>query len=197
MGAGAGFGMGWKKLQMTLAMGFMGPPLQIDDAMAQHIVSVYRRANSAIVLFWDRLNVLLLHMANNEKFSFEIGPVKFMHKMIELPNGLALKYPGLRAEEDQVSYVSRYGRQSIWGGMLLENIVQALARCVVGEQMLKIHRIGYHIASMTHDEIITAVPTEQVDFAFQQQARIMTTPPLWAPDLPLAVDGGYDVNYSK
>ena len=81
--------------------------------------------------------------------------------------------------------------------MLLENVVQALARCVVAEQMLKIHKIGYKIASMTHDEIISVIPTEQVEFAFKQQARIMTTPPPWAPDLPLAVEGGFDVRYTK
>jgi hypothetical protein len=194
---GLGFGMGWKKLKLMLAMGFMGPPSIITDDEAYKIVQIYRSANAPIVRLWERLNVMLKHMAGAEGFFFELGPVKFMHKMIELPNGLALKYTGLRLEDDGVSYLSRYGRQSIWGGMLLENIVQALARCVIGEQMLAIHKLGYTIASMTHDEIITVVPTEMVKFAQVQQSRIMTTPPTWAPDLPLAVDGGYDVRYSK
>jgi len=108
-----------------------------------------------------------------------------------------LKYPGLRLEDSGVSYVSRYGRQSIWGGMLLENIVQALARCIIGENMLAVHDKGYYIASMSHDEIISLVPEADIENAYKVQEQIMTTPPAWAHDLPLQVKGGWDVRYSK
>ena len=135
-------------------------------------------------------------MATKEDFRFELGPVTFMYKMIELPNGLALKYPGLQLEEEGVSYLTRTGRSKIWGGMLLENIVQALARCVIGHNMVEISEKDF-VASMTHDEIISIVKNEDVEEAFVRQSKIMTTPPAWAPDLPLAVEGGWDVNYSK
>ena len=193
---GLGFGMGWKRLQLTLAIGFMGPPVQITEQQARQIVKTYRQSNSNIVRMWEQFNVLLEHMATKEDFRFELGPVTFMYKMIELPNGLALKYPGLQLEEEGVSYLTRTGRSKIWGGMLLENIVQALARCVIGHNIVEISKDDF-VASMTHDEIISVVKNEDVEEAFKRQSRIMTTPPAWAPDLPLAVEGGWDVNYSK
>jgi len=193
---GLGFGMGWKRLKLTLAMGFMGPPVQIDELQARQIVATYRNANCHVVRLWERLNVLLEHMATKPDLDFKLGPLTFMYKMIELPNGLALKYPGLRIEEDGVSYLTRTGRSKIWGGMLLENIVQALARIKIGEDILKISEHDF-VASMTHDEIITVVPDAHVQQSFARQSQIMTAPPAWAPGLPLAVKGGWDVRYSK
>ena len=194
---GLGFGMGWKKLRLTLSIGFMGPPVHISEIEARTIVQIYRRTNSDIVNFWERLNMILELMATKRDLNYTIGPLRFMYRMIELPNGLALKYPGLRLEEDGVSYFSRYGRTKIWGGMLLENVVQALARCVIGENMLTIHKLGHTIASMSHDEIISIIPNNQIEQAYKDQERIMTTTPAWAVGLPLAVEGGWDVRYSK
>ncbi len=194
---GLGFGMGWAKLRVTLAMGFMGAPVQVSEVEARRIVATYRRTNGYLVAFWERLNTMLELMATKRDLDVRIGPVRFMYHMIELPNGLALKYPGLRLEDSGVSYVSRYGRQSIWGGMLLENIVQALARCIIGENMLAVHDKGYYIASMSHDEIISLVPEADIENAYKVQEQIMTTPPAWAHDLPLQVKGGWDVRYSK
>ena len=193
---GLGFGMGWFKLKTTLAIGFAGPPVEITEQEARYIVQVYRQSNQAIVSFWDRLNSLLALMATQKNLNYQLGPIRFMYRMIELPNGLALRYPGLHLTDNGTAYTSRDGETNLWGGMLLENIVQALARCVVAEHMLEISKT-YNIATMTHDEIVTVVPTDVVERAFEQQKKIMTTPPVWAPDLPLAVEGGWDVRYSK
>jgi DNA polymerase len=193
---GMGFGMGWKKLQMTLAMGFMGKVLKIDEAFARRIVNIYRQTNQAIVQTWERLNVLLERMATDPGLKFQFGPLIFMYKMIQLPSGLALKYPGLRLEETGVSYEGRNGRINIWGGALLENIAQALARCVIGEQILHISD-KYFVATMTHDEIVAVVPDAVVESAYKEIEQIMTTPPSWALDLPLAVEGAFNDYYCK
>jgi hypothetical protein len=108
-----------------------------------------------------------------------------------------LKYPGLTATEDNITYQSRNGTTYIWGGMLLENIIQALARCVIGENMLAIDDLSYFVATMTHDEIVTIVPSEDVERAFAEIETLMTTPPTWAQDLPLEVEGAYDTRYIK
>jgi DNA polymerase len=138
-------------------------------------------------------------MAYNKDLDFPLGPVRFRYRSIVLPSGLALKYPGLTVTDEAITYQSRNGKTYIWGGYLLENIIQALARCVIGEQMLDIHRLDeeYFVATMTHDEIVTIVPEEEVGFAFEMIKKIMTTPPTWAPDLPLAVEGAYDDRYIK
>ena len=194
---GMGFGMGWKKFRLTLRMGFMGQVLDITPEFARRIVNTYRAVSTHIVATWDQLTALLYQMAYNKELNFELGPVTFRYRSVLLPNGATLKYPGLTVTEEEITYQSRNGKRYIWGGMLLENIVQALARCVVAEQMLKIDELGYFVATMTHDEIVTIVPTEEAEEAFNKIQDIMITPPTWAPDLPLAVEGGYDERYVK
>jgi hypothetical protein len=198
---GLGFGMGWKKLRMVLKIGFLGaPPIDMEPEEARQIVNAYRAANPYVVAMWDTLSNMLERMATDENLDVTIGPLRFMHKMIELPSGLALRYPGLALKYNadwgsyQVSYETRNGRRSLWGGFLLENIAQALARCLIGEQMLQIR---WPIGTMTHDEIVAVVHKKDIEIAVPEVAKIMTTPPVWAPGLPLAVDGGYDRRYIK
>jgi DNA polymerase len=194
---GMGYGMGWKKLRLTLRMGFMGRIMDISPEFARRIVNTYRTANPYVVSMWDRLNALLYQMSYNEDLNFELGPVTFRYRSILLPNGCVLKYPGLTATEDDITYQSRNGETYIWGGMLLENIIQALARCVIGENMLAIDELNYFVATMTHDEIVTIVPEAEAEKAFSEIETIMTIPPTWAPDLPLEVEGAYDDRYVK
>ena len=75
--------------------------------------------------------------------------------------------------------------------------MQALSRVLIGEQMLAVAEHGYRIVTMTHDEIVTCVPEAQAQQCFDDMVRIMTTPPKWAPDLPLGAEGGWARNYSK
>jgi len=194
---GMGYGMGWKRLRLTLRLGFMGKILDISPEFARRIVNTYRSINGHVVQTWDQLTALLHQMAWNQNLNFELGPVTFRYRTILLPNGAVLKYPGLTADEDSITYQSRNGKTYIWGGMLLENIIQALARCVVGEHMLATQDLGYFVATMTHDEIVTIVPDNLAEQAYGEIETIMTTPPIWAPDLPLAVEGAYDDRYVK
>jgi DNA polymerase len=199
---GLGYGMGWKKLKATLAIGFAGPPVEISEQEARRIVTIYRAANPRIVAMWEFLSGRLITMASNSNLDVSMGPITFLYKMIELPSGLALKYPGLRVEESgwgsqECTYLNRYGRSKIYGGLLLENIVQALARCVIGEQMLALNKHGWKIATSTHDEVVLIVPDTEIKEAEKITRQIMSSSPVWAPDLPLAVDTGYDFVYSK
>ena len=81
---------------------------------------------------------------------------------------------------------------------MLENIIQALARIVVAEHLLKVEALpGVTTVSSTHDEIIAVVRVDEADAAVAAVTEIMTTPPEWAPDLPLAVELAYAREYSK
>jgi len=197
---GLGYGMGWKKLQMMLKLGFLGAdPIDMPSEQARELVNKFRSQNVAIANAWTRLSQdvrrMLLPNCNKQK-----GPITFKHKMIELPSGLALRYPGLSITYDVstnnevVTYDGRYGKKYIWGGLLLENIVQALARCVISDQMLM---IPWKVATMTHDEVVVIVPDKEIEEANEVVHEIMITPPEWAPDLPLAAEGGYDRRYTK
>jgi hypothetical protein len=73
----------------------------------------------------------------------------------------------------------------LWGGMLFENVVQAISRDVLAEAMLRLDRAGYVIVGHVHDEIILEIDNASV---VPDIIGIMTTPPEWMPELPLSVD---------
>jgi DNA polymerase len=84
----------------------------------------------------------------------------------------------------------------IYGGKVTENLVQALARIVVAEQMAAIGQ-HYHVAFQVHDEIIITAPETDTSNAEQLLVRIMSTPPVWAAGLPVACESGIADNYGE
>jgi DNA polymerase len=77
----------------------------------------------------------------------------------------------------------------IYGGKVTENLVQAMARIVVAEQMAKVGQ-RYHVAFQVHDELIITAPEAEVSDAEQYLVEVMSTPPVWAHDLPVACEAG-------
>jgi DNA polymerase len=84
----------------------------------------------------------------------------------------------------------------LYGGKVVENITQAVARIVVAEQMAKIGR-RYPVALQVHDEVVCVVPEDQADACKQYMTRVMSTPPKWAPDLPVACEADIGPNYGS
>jgi hypothetical protein len=121
---------------------------------------------------------------------------------MQLPGGLFLQYHGLKADLHDsgklanAQYLTRYGMNKLYGGLLTENVVQALARRIIAEQMLQVAD-KYRVVTMTHDEIVAIAPKKQSDQCLNDMLKIMATPPAWAPGLPLFAEGGYDACYSK
>ena len=83
-----------------------------------------------------------------------------------------------------------------WGGKLVENIVQAVARDCLAVAMQRIDAMGYDIVMHVHDEIIADVPVEEKD-ALEKINRVMAKPVSWAPGLPLKGDGFETPYYKK
>ena len=135
----------------------------------------------------------------------EFGPLTYGKGYIQLPNGLFLQYYGLHAEAEvrhddlvvnEATYLTRQGRSKIYGGLLTENVVQALARCIIADQMLEISK-KYRICTMAHDEIVVVCPKKDAKKCLADMLKVMSTAPEWAEGLPLAAEGGYDDCYSK
>jgi len=203
---GLGYGMGATKLQATLKAGMLGPPVELDMRECYRLVDIYRRNNAAIVRFWELMDMHLHTMSAGRMATAANGALSFGKGFIQLPNGLFLRYDDLSGEvhagpngqlKADFSYQGRRNRLKIYGGLLTENITQALARCIVAEQMLKIHDMGYRIVSMTHDEIIAICPKKQAKKCLADMLAAMSTAPDWAKGVPLAAEGDFDVNYSK
>ena len=117
-----------------------------------------------------------------------------------LPSGRVMHWDNPRPDpEDRMStLVDTNGRKTYtWGGKLTENIVQAVSRDIFSEMILNIEAAGYPIVWHVHDEVIAEVPTDQADSALEHITELMSTPPEWAPNLPLAAEGAIFERYDK
>ena len=113
---------------------------------------------------------------------------------IRLPNGLMIRYPDLELNSGKYEYQSRKGAVSLWGGSLVENVVQALARIVVGQQMLKIQQ-KYRVALTVHDAAVVVVKEAELDNALAYIVECMKWTPDWARGLPVTCEAHYGESY--
>jgi len=209
---GLGYGMGAEKLRRTLELGQGGINVKIDLNEAERIVRLYRAKNFRIVQFWQRCGQALTTMTQGGNGTLH-DVVTFDNTGITLPNKLKIQYPALRSTGSGFEYIgdARSYRKAvrdrvltgtteeitwtrIYGGKVTENLIQALAAIVIREQMAKIGQ-HYHVAFQVHDEIIIAAPSDEAESAMQQLVAVMSTPPKWAPGLPVACEAGYSENY--
>jgi DNA polymerase I-like protein with 3'-5' exonuclease and polymerase domains len=197
---GLGYDTGALKLQHTLST--TPPGVKIDEEEAKRIVGVYREKNKKITDLWGEADRMLDAMMNNdikEPIGFgEHSCVSYDKEGIILPNSLRIRYPNLRKEDvdgkSRVIYDSRRGPVSIWGGGVVENIVQALARIIVGAQMIEINDY-YKVALTVHDAAVVIVPDDEVNKAVEIITGFMSRPPAWANGLPVACEAKVGATY--
>jgi DNA polymerase len=114
---------------------------------------------------------------------------------IALPNSLFLNYPELtRGANNDFSYMTRMGRNRIYGGKVAENLCQAVARCIIGEQMIEIEK-RYRVVLTVHDAVACVVPKAEAEEARAYIEQCMRTSPKWAEGLPLNCESGMADNY--
>ena len=139
------------------------------------------------------------------KFNFALPKLKEIegNKGIKLPNGMYIKYDNIRnlkigdGKEETVYDIKR-GRTitatRLYGGKVIENVCQALARIVIGEQMLKVSK-KYKVVMTVHDAITCIVKEEEVEEAKEFIGEVMRERPTWAIELPLDCEVGTGKNY--
>lgn len=190
---GLGYNMGWRKFRVQMAL----KGIFFTEEEAYRAVAAYRASHPKLVQRWRTLTLLLSSMYQSS-FTQSMYPVDLVYEGIQLPNDMRIDYADLRPTEDGDWFYGLNGKnKKIYGGSMLENIIQALARIVVAEHMLAIEAAGITTVSSTHDEIISVVREAEADAAVATVTEIMSTPPSWAPDLPLGIDIGYSHEYSK
>jgi DNA polymerase I-like protein with 3'-5' exonuclease and polymerase domains len=199
---GLGYGTGALKLQHTLKTS--PPGAIVTEAEAKSYVDTYRDTNDKVIQLWrdgDKVIADLAYWGDTKPYTYgKHKCLKVTKEGITLPNGLMIRYPELKrdTEESKTRYIykSRKGPVSIWGGSLVENVVQALARIVVGEQMLKIQE-RYRVALTVHDAAVILVPESQKDEAMAYVIECMSVPPEWAKGLPVACEAKYGHSYGE
>jgi DNA polymerase len=191
---GAGYGMGHTKFGIQLKT--FG--VEIADEEASRIIAVYRQTYPHIPKLWKEANNSLEALRQGKTTSVGHQPqaLSVTSSGFLLPSGLHLNYADLQEGDDGYTYKSRRGRIKIYGGKVVENVCQALARCVIGEQMLKIAQ-RYKVALTVHDAVMAVVKEEEKDEAVAYIQECMTWRPSWALTLPLACEIGVGKSYGE
>ena len=181
----------------------------IPEEEMQGIVDTWRRANPKIVKLWKSVEAAA-KTAITERRSVKMkNGIIFRYVdynlLIQLPCKRHLCYWNARVEECSMGYkivykgtnqtTKRWGDVETYGGKLVENIVQAIARDCLAEKMKRVSEEGYKIVMHVHDEIIVDVPNSDKDAA-ARITRIMDEPISWAEGLPLKGDT-YETNFYR
>ena len=193
---GLGYGMGADKFKQTLKTG--SPSVEVSDSVAQTIVMQYRGMYPNIPRLWSGMKDALFQMINPRSVGMMYGPLMIKMRALELPNGMALSYPNLRYEAGQFVYNTDRDYVRTHGPRVTENVVQALSRLVITDQMLDIQSLPQvDIVLQVHDEIIAIGSEQDSDATMNQILEIMRTPPEWCDDIPLDAEGGVSKIYDK
>ena len=194
---GAGYGMGAAKFGAQLKT--FGTTVSDDEA--RHIIQIYRETYPHIVGLWRQAQLAL--EAISKGYTTSLGKAGVLgiepnEKGIRLPSGLLMRYDQLVAVRDekgmQYQYKTRYGWNKIYGGKVIENVCQAIARCIIGEQMIKIAK-RYDVVLTVHDAIACVVKDEEVLEAQAYIEECMKWTPEWADGLPVSCESGYGKSY--
>lgn len=181
--------------------------LGIPEEELPTIVNNWRNANPHIVKLWTEVGNTAMK-AIKEKTIVSLGKLVFMYErgilFIRLPSGRRLSYikPRIgtnRFGGDSITYMGvstskKWERLETFGGKLVENIVQAIARDLLASAMINVANAGYDIVFHVHDEIIAEVPDGQG--SVDEMCKLMSINPDWADGIPLSADG-YECEYYR
>jgi len=198
---GCGYGMGAAKFQAQLKN--FNVAIELEEA--KRIIDTYRTTYPKITELWKSAATALKAILQNQQTTLGRGGILKIqgNDGVLLPNGLYLRYPNLRLVENEegkaeLVYDTKKGKAviptRIYGGKVIENMCQALARIIIGDQMLMVAK-KYRVVMTVHDAIACVVPTEHVETATEYVEMCMRTRPDWGMELPLNCEAGYGPSY--
>ena len=198
---GAGYGMGSVKFQAQL----LRDNVELSADETKRIIDVYRSTYEWIPILWRQAGLALEAILNDQTAPLGRKGVLVVEgrKGIRLPNGMYVKYPNLRKQlnekgKDEYVYDTKKGKATIpnriYGGKVVENVCQALARIAIGEQMLQVNK-KYKVVMTVHDAIACIVPEAEVETAVEYVEMCMRMRPKWGMELPLNCESGYGKSY--
>lgn len=173
----------------------------------QGLINDWRNANPHIVRLWTEVGNATMK-AIKEKTIVSLGKLVFMYErgilFIRLPSGRRLSYIKPRIGTNRfggesitymgISTAKKWERLETFGGKLVENIVQAIARDLLASAMMNVANAGYDIVFHVHDEIIAEAPDGRG--SVDEMCKLMSINPDWADGIPLSADG-YECEYYR
>jgi len=172
------------------------PELTVHCVSAKKIIDKYRDAAQPVKTFWEMCDALIKRsLVEGKPYTHKC--LTFEKEKIVLPSGLALRYPqlsGVADEKGRIQWTYGDDKKKLYGGKLTENIVQAVARCVMTDGMLRIQK-QYPCVLTVHDEVVALVPESEADDAENWVLAQMTMVPKYMPGIPLGAEAGHAKRY--
>lgn len=207
---GAGFGIGWKKFLASCKQ----QRIDITEELAVNAVKAYRNTHARVPLFWTNIEKAALMALKAPGKRFRLGHIVWCKEKnfltVELPIGRKLHYfdPRIRMKEtpwgsqQALTYMAvnsvtkNFERADSWGGVLTENVVQAVARDLLMEALLRLDasKIYKPILSV-HDEIVCERNIQSGNT--KEFLKLMEQVPPWAEGIPIKVEGWTESRYRK
>lgn len=198
---GAGYGMGAARFVEQLKAA-ANVHISLDEA--RMIVQTYRSANFRIKQLWKDANDTVAALARGQELPFGkrgVLDVDAKRKAIMLPNGLPVYYNGLHVISHgdygpEYGVKTRNGAEKIYGGKVVENLCQALAKLVIAEQMVLMGK-RYPVVLTVHDSVGVLVPEAETEEGAYYIYKCLRHVPDWATGLPLDCELGYHRYYGS
>lgn len=210
---GAMFGQGAKGL-VRYAEG-MG--VKLNEPQAKSAVDNYRTSYAKVKELWGMCESAAIQAVENPGSPFTAGG-KIILKCaknalwMRLPSGRLICWQRPELEllttpwgseklgvtvHSQNTYTRQWTRNAIIGSSIFQSAVQGTARDFLAVAMLNLDKAGYEVINSVHDEVLLLVEEQNGESAIADVIKIMTTPPSWAPDFPLAAEGWHGKRYRK
>ena len=210
---GAMFGQGAKGL-VKYAEG-MG--VKLTEGQAKNAVDNYRMSYVKVKELWAKCESAAIQAVENPGNPFRAGD-KLVLKVakdalwMQLPSGRLICWQRPQLEllttpwgakklgvtvHSQNTYTRQWSRNALIGSSIFQSAVQGTARDCLAVAMINLEKSGYEVINSIHDEVLLLVEEQSAESALSDVMRIMTTPPTWAPDFPLAAEGWINKRYRK
>ena len=165
--------------------------LLIHAVASKKIIDIYRATAYPVKAFWDMCSDLLVRsLVGGEEFRYKC--IVFRKEEIELPNGMKLLYPNLRKVDN--NWVYGEDETKLYAGKITNNIIQALARIVMTDGMLRVNK-RFPVVGTVHDELWTIMPEEGAEESIAWVKEQMIMEPSYMPGIPLNADVGFNKRY--
>jgi DNA polymerase len=210
---GAMFGQGAKGL-VKYADG-MGVKLSASDA--ENAVTNYRKSYAKVKALWGQCESAAIQAVDNPGTTYDAGKylkLKCQNDVLwmRLPSGRLICWQRPQLEllvtpwgaeklgvtvHSQNTYTRSWTRNQLIGSSIFQSGVQGTARDFLADAMLRLDNAGYCVINSIHDEVLLLINESEAESALDRVISIMTTPPKWAPNFPLAAEGWVDKRYKK
>jgi DNA polymerase len=194
-----------------------GMGVKMTQGEAERAVNAYRQSYSKVKNLWYACENAAINAVENPGTAFAAGTKirlksdgKTLWMMLPSKRLICWQRPQLDnvmtpwgqeklavTVHSQNTYTRQWGRNTLIGSSIFQSATQGLARDFLAHASVSVEEHGYGILNLIHDEVLILASSENAEFHMEEVIRVMTVPPSWAPDMPLAAEGWHGERYRK